>query len=109
MNKKDICKCCKLEAEVKDKARLCHYCYLRDCGSNPGKCANALTDWSNGYWGENGEWIDNNLAVGECDTCNKEYDLSDRTNRCGDCGNCNNCCTHEREGANADSRDKCMA
>jgi hypothetical protein len=62
MDNKNICKCCKLEAEVKDKARLCHYCYLRDCGSNPGKCANALTDWSNGYWGESGEWIDNNLV-----------------------------------------------
>ena len=62
MDKKDICKCCKLEAEVKDSARLCHYCYLRDCGSNPGKCANALTDWSNGYWGENGEWINNSLV-----------------------------------------------
>jgi len=62
MDNKNICKCCKLEAEVKDKARLCHYCYLRDCVSNPGKCANALTDWSNGYWGENGEWIDNNLV-----------------------------------------------
>jgi hypothetical protein len=62
MDKKDICKCCKLEAEVKDSARLCHYCYLRDCGYNPGKCANALTDWSNGYWGENDEWINNNLV-----------------------------------------------
>ena len=40
------CKCCNLETEVKDEAQLCHYCYLRDCGSNPGKCGNALTDWS---------------------------------------------------------------
>jgi len=36
------CKCCPVEVEVKDEAQLCHYCYLRDCGSNPGKCANAL-------------------------------------------------------------------
>ena len=36
------CKCCKLEVEVRDEAQLCHYCYLRDCGSNPGNCANSL-------------------------------------------------------------------
>lgn len=36
------CKCCKLEVEVNDGAELCHYCYVRDCGVNPGKCANAL-------------------------------------------------------------------
>jgi hypothetical protein len=58
-----LCRCCKLEAEVKDSVKLCHYCYLRDCGSNPGKCANALTDWSNGQWGENGQWIDHNLTT----------------------------------------------
>jgi hypothetical protein len=28
--------------EVNDGADLCHYCYVRDCGLNPGKCANAL-------------------------------------------------------------------
>jgi len=44
--------------------------------------------------------------AGECDTCNKEYDLADRTARCGECGNCNNCCTHEGEKmSSADSRD----
>lgn len=71
MNTEDICKCCKLEAEIKDSARLCHYCYLRDCGSNPGKCANALTDWSNGQWGENGQWINHNLTTQKREKANK--------------------------------------
>ena len=40
------CICCKLEVEVSDGVQLCHYCYLRECGENPGKCANALTNWN---------------------------------------------------------------
>ena len=35
------CKCCSLELEVNDGAKLCHYCYVRDCGLNPGRCENA--------------------------------------------------------------------
>ena len=66
-----LCKCCKLETEIKDSAKLCHYCYLRDCGVNPGKCANALTDWSNGQWGENGKWIDHNLTPQKKEKANK--------------------------------------
>ena len=45
------CKCCKLEVEVNDGADLCHYCYVRDCGLNPGQCKNAL----NLIEGENNE------------------------------------------------------
>jgi hypothetical protein len=42
------CKCCTLEVEVRDEVALCHYCYLRDCGSNPGQCANANRDKGEG-------------------------------------------------------------
>jgi hypothetical protein len=42
------CNCCTLEVEVRDGSALCHYCYVRDCGLNPGKCANALADWVGG-------------------------------------------------------------
>jgi hypothetical protein len=37
------CKCCTLELEVIDGYPLCHFCYLRECNQNPGKCANART------------------------------------------------------------------
>ena len=36
------CKCCNFEVEVRDEVQLCHYCYLRDCLLNLGKCDNAL-------------------------------------------------------------------
>ena len=37
------CNCCTLEVEVSDGSPYCHYCYLRECTLNLGKCANALT------------------------------------------------------------------
>jgi hypothetical protein len=35
------CNCCNLDLEVLDSSPYCHYCYLRECQDNPGKCANA--------------------------------------------------------------------
>ena len=35
------CSCCTLELEVIDGSPFCHYCYLRECVVNPGKCENA--------------------------------------------------------------------
>ena len=32
--------------------------------------------------------------MGECDTCDAEYDVSSRDGRCGDCGECSTHCTH---------------
>lgn len=32
--------------------------------------------------------------LGECDICNKDYELTDNTTRCGECGNCGECCQH---------------
>jgi hypothetical protein len=37
-------------------------------------------------------------VIGQCDKCENDYELSDRTNRCGDCGYCNKCCFHTVEG-----------
>jgi hypothetical protein len=35
------CNCCELDLEVLDDSPFCHYCYLRECEQNPGKCENA--------------------------------------------------------------------
>lgn len=32
--------------------------------------------------------------MGECDSCDEQYDVSSRDGRCGDCGDCGNCCIH---------------
>ena len=32
--------------------------------------------------------------MGECDTCDEQYDVSSRDGRCGDCGECSTHCTH---------------
>jgi hypothetical protein len=36
---------------------------------------------------------------GECDTCEKQYELSSRDGRCGECGECAEHCEHESENA----------
>jgi hypothetical protein len=35
-----------------------------------------------------------NADLGNCDTCNKFYELSSRFGRCGDCGECAEHCDH---------------
>jgi hypothetical protein len=35
------CNCCGLSLEVLDGSPFCHYCYLRECVVNPGRCENA--------------------------------------------------------------------
>jgi hypothetical protein len=35
------CNCCSLDLEILDEVPLCHYCYLRECQANLGKCGNA--------------------------------------------------------------------
>lgn len=38
--------------------------------------------------------------MGTCDTCDKEYVVSDNTTRCGTCGECSECCDHLDNGLN---------
>jgi hypothetical protein len=40
--------------------------------------------------------LDNWFAdFGQCDGCDKFYELSSRVSRCGDCGDCAVCCNHK--------------
>ena len=45
-------------------------------------------------WNEKQEEED---EMGECDTCQKPYELASRWNRCGECGDCGECCEHAKE------------
>lgn len=38
--------------------------------------------------------FDDPELLGECDTCEKTYDVSSRDGRCGDCGECREHCSH---------------
>ena len=50
------CNCCGLSLEVLDGSPFCHYCYLRECVVNPGRCENARL--REGELMEDGELID---------------------------------------------------
>jgi hypothetical protein len=47
--------------------------------------------------------VDDDLEVGNCDTCNAVYELASRAGRCGDCGNCAEHCDHVNAGKAANN------